>query len=302
MRFNDEAMGKLHSTINHLYPNVYSLIILQNKEIIFEKYYRNAQREDVRDVMSVTKSIISALMGIAIQQGFIKDVEERVLDFFPGYLNIDSDPNILRLRIRNILTMTSGLYYVRLAGDSQPVAERRKGSEDWIEYMLDLPIKHPDLKTFCYSNFDADLCAAIIHTAVKMDLYDYAKQHLFSKTGMEVPRWAYCDPHGLIPGNICLTTRDMAKFGQLYLQNGYWDGEQVIDEQWVVRSRKNYGNNYGYLWWIDGDTYFASGAGGSLIWVIPKEGVVVASQCKGLKTNWRSPMKAVKETLGDGKA
>ena len=112
MRFNDEAMGKLHSTINHLYPNVYSLIILQNKEIIFEKYYRNAQREDVRDVMSVTKSIISALMGIAIQQGFIKDVEERVLDFFPGYLNIDSDPNILRLRIRNILTMTSGLYYV----------------------------------------------------------------------------------------------------------------------------------------------------------------------------------------------
>ena len=299
MRFDAEALSQLHGTILHMYPNVYSLVILKDKNIVYEEYYRNASREDVRDVMSVTKSILSALMGIAIQQGLIKDVEERVLDFFPGYLNVDSDPNILRLRIKHILTMTSGLYYLRLSGDSQPVAERRKGSDDWIKYMLDLPVKHPDLKTFCYSNFDADLCAAIIHTVINMDLYDYADQYLFSRIGMEVPRWDYSDPQGLIPANMCLTARDMARFGQLYLQNGCWNGEQVIDEKWVGRSHKNYGNNYGYLWWIDGDSYFASGAGGSLIWVIPKEGVVVASQCKGLKTNWKSPMKAVKEILGD---
>lgn len=299
MRFDVEALSRLHRTILHVYPNVYSLIIIKNKDIVFERYYRNASREDVRDVMSVSKSILSALMGIAIQQGLIKDVEERVLDFFPGYLNVDSDPNILRLRIKHILTMTSGLYYLRLSGDSQPVAERRNGSDDWIKYMLDLPVKHPDLKTFCYSNFDADLCAAIIHKAINMDLYDYADQYLFSRIGMNVPRWDYSDPQGLIPTNINLTARDMARFGQLYLQNGGWNGEQIIDEEWVERSHKNYGNNYGYLWWIDGDSYFASGAGGSLIWVIPKQGVIVASQCKGLKTNWKSPMKAVKAILGD---
>ena len=115
---------------------------------------------------------------------------------------------------------------------------------------------------------------------------------------MEVPRWGYSDPHGMIPENICLTVRDMARFGQLYLQNGQWNGEQIIDAQWVEKSHRNYGNNYGYLWWIDGNSYFASGAGGSLIWVILEERVVVASQCKGLKTNWKSPMTAVKEILG----
>lgn len=296
MKLDGNSLDKLHNTINHLYPNVYSLIILKDNDIVFEKYYRNALRDDVRNVASVAKSIVSAIMGIAIQQGVIKSERERVLDFFPGYLHMDSDPNILRLRIENILTMTSGLYYLRLAGDSQPVYQRRKSSDDWVKYMLDLPVKHPDLKTFCYSNFDADLCAAVIHKAIKTDLHNYANEYLFSQIGIDV-KWNYCDPQGLIPVDMCLTTRDMAKFGQLYLQNGCWNGQQVINKEWIEKSRKNYGNNYGYLWWIDEDTYFASGAGGSLIWVIPKEGMVIASQCKGLKTNWKSPMKAVKEIL-----
>ena len=296
MKLDGNSLDKLHNTINHLYPNVYSLIILKDNDIVFEKYYRNALRDDVRNVASVAKSIVSAIMGIAIQQGVIKSERERVLDFFPGYLHVDSDPNILRLRIENILTMTSGLYYLRLAGDSQPVYARRESSDDWIKYMLDLPVKHPDMKTFCYSNFDADLCAAVIHKAVKTDLHEYANEHLFSRIGIDV-KWNYCDPHGLIPIDMCLTARDMAKFGQLYLQNGCWMGQQVINKEWIEKSRKNYGNNYGYLWWIDEDTYFASGGGGSLIWVIPKEGMVIASQCKGLKTNWKSPMKAVKEIL-----
>ena len=298
MKLDGNSLDKLHNTINHLYPNVYSLIILKDNDIVFEKYYRNALKDDVRNVASVAKSIVSAIMGIAIQQGVIKSERERVLDFFPGYLHVDSDPNILRIRIKNILTMTSGLYYLRLAGDSQPVYARRKSSDDWIKYMLDLPVKHPDMKTFCYSNFDADLCAAVIHKAIKTDLHDYANEYLFSRIGIDV-KWNYDDPLGLIPVDMCLTTRDMAKFGQLYLQNGCWMGQQVINKEWIEKSRKNYGNNYGYLWWIDEDTYFASGGGGSLIWIIPKEGIVVASQCKGLKTNWKSPMRAVKETLGE---
>lgn len=299
MRLDNNTLDKFHRTINHLYPNVYSVIILKDGEIVFEKYYRDSHREDVRNVMSVGKSIISALMGIAVQRGIIKGEQERVLDFFPGYLNADSDPNILKIRIKNLLTMTSGLYYLRLAGDSQPVAERRKSSDDWIKYMLDLPVKHPDMNTFCYSNFDADLCAAVIQTTVKTDLYEFAEKYLFSKIGMEVPKWDYSDPDGMIPGEIKLSTRDMAKFGQLYLQNGYWNGEEVIHSEWIRKSHTNYGNNYGYLWWLDENMYYASGSGGAMILVIPEEGVVVASQTKNLKTNWKSPLKAVKEILMD---
>ena len=294
MKLDYETLNQLHYTILNTYPNVYSLIIFKDEEIVFEKYYKNSLPEDTRDVMSVSKSIISALMGIAIANGAIKDENVHVLDFFPDCLNADSDPNILRLRLKHLLTMTSGLYYLRLAGDSQPVAERRKSSDNWIKYMLNLPVKHPDLNTFCYSNFDADLCAAIIHTAIKEDLYDYANKYLFSKLKMEVPRWAYIDPNGLIPENIHLKAMDMIKFGQLYLQNGYWNKEVILPAEWIKKSHKNYGSNYGYLWWIDKDTYFASGAGGSLIWVIPNENAVVAAQTKGLKTNWKSPMTAVK--------
>lgn len=297
MRLDSEALNQLHLTIGSLYPNVYSLIILKNNDIIFEKYYRGSSADDVRNVMSVGKSIISALMGISIHQGVIQGEEARVIDFFPDYLNEDSDPNILKLRIKHLLTMTSGLYYLRLAGDSQPIVERRKDSDNWVKYMLNLPIKHPDMKTFCYSNFDSDLCAAIIHKTIKMDLYDYANQYLFSEIGMEVPRWNYSDPDRLIPESVCLSTRDMARFGQLYLQNGCWNGKEVINFEWVEKTYKNYGNNYGYLWWLEENMYYASGAGGSLILVFPQEGIVVASQTKSLKTNWKSPLKAVKEIL-----
>lgn len=299
MRLDRETLDKFHRTINHLYPNVYSVIILKDGDIVFEKYYRDSKREDVRNVMSVGKSIISALMGIAVGQGIIKNEQERVLDFFPGYLNADSDPNILKIRIKNLLTMTSGLYYLRLAADSQPMAERRKSSNNWIKYMLDLPVKHPDMSTFCYSNFDADLCAAVIQTAVKMDLYEFADKYLFSKIRMKVPEWDYSDPDRMIPGEIKLSTRDMARFGQLYLQNGYWNGEEVIHQEWIMKSRTNYGNNYGYLWWLEENMYYASGSGGAMILVIPEEGVVVAAQTKNLKTNWKSPLKAVKEVLLD---
>lgn len=299
MRLDDDALARLHNTITYLYPNVYSLIILKDGAIVFEKYYRNALRDDARDVASVAKSIVSALMGIAIQQGYIKNEDMRVLDFFPHCLDAESDPNILKVRIKHILTMTSGLYYLRLAADSQPVVRRRNESADWVKYMLGLPVKHPDGKTFCYSNFDADLCAAVIQKAVPVDLYDFADTYLFSKIGIKVPRWEYSDPGNLIPARICMTARDMAGFGQLYLQNGMWNGKEVICKEWVQKSHKNYGTNYGYLWWLEGNTYFASGAGGSVIWVIPEEGVVVASQAKILKTNWNSPVKAVKEILSE---
>lgn len=297
MKLDDQSLDKLNRTLNHLYPNVLSFAIMKDSKVIYEQYYRQSSREDIRGVASVSKSILSAIFGIAIAQGLIKDENERVLDFFPECLNADSDPNILRLRIKHLLTMTSGIYYLRLAADSQPLVERRKKSENWIWYMLNLPIKHPDLKTFCYSNFDADLCAAILHKCVKMDLYDYANQYLFTPLDMKVPRWKYEDPNGLIPETFQMNTLDMLKIGDLFLQEGTWKQREIISKEWIKKATTDYGNHYGYFWWIDKNMYFASGAGGSCILVWPHEKVVMAAQCKHLKTNWKSPIVAVKENL-----
>lgn len=293
MNLTQENLDKLNQTLSHLYSNVFSFAIQKEGKILFEQYYHGARQNDTRSVASVSKSVLSALIGIAMEQGYLSDENSRVLDFFPEYLNADSDPSILRIRLKNLLTMTSGFYYLRLAADSQPIAKRRESSNDWIEYMMNVPIKHPDLKTFCYSNFDADLCAAILQKVLPMDLYDFANDNLFSKVGMNIPRWNYGDPQKMIPESFHMSTSDMLKFGRLYLQNGIYDGKEIISPSWIEKSHTNYGNGYGYLWWLSDNMYYASGAGGSVIAVIPKEQIVVASQCKILKTNWKSPLQAL---------
>jgi len=287
-----------NQVINAAYPNVYSIMIFQNNEKIFENYYRNAQPNNRRSIMSVSKSILSALVGIAIDKNCIEDVNQHILDFFPNYLHSDSDPNILRLRLKHLLTMTSGFYNQRLAADSQPVVKRRETSADWLKYTLDLPIHKPDLKTFCYSNFDADLVSAIIKISTKMELFDFADKYLFSKIGIQTEKWDYKDPQSMFAGELQLTTDEMAQFGLLYLNNGSWNGSQIIPKNWIHESTTDYGNGYGYLWWLKPNGVFmASGAGGSMILVIPKENIVVASQTKHLKINWKSPINAVMEIL-----
>lgn len=291
-------LDEFNQIINATYPNVYSVMIYQNNEKIFENYYRNAQPYDRRDTLSVVKSFLSALVGIAIDKGYIEDVNQHILDFFPNYLHADSDPNILRIRIKHLLTMTSGFYYLRLAGDSQPVAKRMESSDDWVKYILDLPIKHPDLKTFCYSNFDACLISAIIKISSGMELYDFAYKYLFSPLGIALDEWGYSDPNSMFAGNLNLMTNEMAVFGLLYLNKGYYNGQQILPKNWVEQSTKNYGNGYGYMWWINGDNiYMASGAGGTIIMVIPNHNTVVVSSAKHLKTGWKSPSDAVMQIL-----
>lgn len=279
-------LKEFDTAIQAAYPNVYSVMIYQNNKQIFENYYRKAKPDDRRSIMSCNKSILSALAGIAIDKGYIKDVNQHILDFFPDYLHENSDPNILRLRIKHLLTMTTGFYYQRLAGDSQPVYARGESYDDIVQYILDLPIVNPDLSTFCYSNFEYDLLYAIIEKASGMTTIEFANKYLYSELGFD-----YID-------KVEYTTHEMAVFGLLYLNNGYYNGQQIISKDWIEKSKTNYGGGYGYMWWVRSDgIYMASGAGGAMIVIIPNENAVVVSQTKHLKTNWKSPFNAVEEYL-----
>lgn len=291
-------LKEFDKTIAVAYPNVYSVMIYQDGKQIFENYYRKAKQDDRRSIMSCNKSILSAMAGIAIDRGYIKGVDQHILDFFPEYLHIDSDPNILRLKVKHLLTMTTGFYYQRLAADSQPVALRMKSYADWVKYILDLPIINPDLNTFCYSNFEAALLSAIIKRSSGMEIVDFANKYLFSQLDFEFIDWRYEDHNSMIVGAVELTTHEMSMFGSLYLNNGHYNGKQIISKDWVGQSKIDYGDGYGYMWWIHDDNIFmASGAGGTMIVIIPNENAVVVSQAKHLKTNWRSPFNAVKEYL-----
>lgn len=279
-------LDKFNQVIAASYSNVYSVMIYQNDKQIFENYYRKAQPTDRRGIMSCTKSMLSAMAGIAIEKGYINNVNQHILDFFPDYLHAGSDPNILRIRIKHLLTMTSGFYYLRLASDSQPVAKRAAQYDDKIKYILDLPVNHPDLKTFNYNNFDADLISAIIEKSSGMEIIEFANKYLYSQLGFE------------LPGSFEFTTYEMALFGLLYLNNGWYNGQQIITKDWIEQSKTNYGNGYGYMWWILKDNmYTASGAGGAMIMIIPNHNAVIVSQTKHLKVGWKSPRDAVMEIL-----
>lgn len=295
---NKEDINKFDKMINSLYPNIYSLVIRQSGYVVFENYYRNTNQDCRRNVMSVTKSILSALLGIAIDDNLLIDENVRIIDIFPEYLTGDCDPNVLRIKIKHLLNMTSGLYYQRLAGDSQPVSTRRNSYDDWIGYMLSLPVVDRNLETFCYSNFNADLIAAVINECIDTDILTFANNNLFSHLGFEISEWPFADPMNKIVDNISMTTNEMAIFGELYLYKGLFGKKQIISKNWVQKSTNNYGNNYGYLWWIEeGGAFFASGAGGSLIYVEPYRETVLAMQAKHLKTNWKSPISLIKEIL-----
>lgn len=265
------------------YPNVLSMLIVRDGSIVYERYYRDIGPDDAVPVMSVNKSVLSALIGIALDKGILSDLELKVLDFFPE-TNIDEiDPLVSNLTLKHLITMCSGFYYPRLTGDAQPIWQRTMLSRDWIEFSLRLPIRDAMGQHFNYKNTDALLLAACLCRSTDMTIGDMAREWLFQPLGLTVDYWKADDPQRLGIGSLNMTGRDMAMFGQLYLQKGTWDGNHLIPQEWVDISTSRQVGNYGFLWWVEKDGFSAAGAGGSLIRVIPEQQLVVVFQTKHLK-------------------
>ncbi|MBB3132251.1 CubicO group peptidase (beta-lactamase class C family) [Paenibacillus rhizosphaerae] len=278
------------------YPNVLSMVILRNGAIVHERYYRNTGPEDAFPVMSVNKSILSALVGIALNKGIISDLDRYVLDFFPEMNRKDVDPQTSRLTLRHLLTMSSGFYYPRLAGDAQPIWERTMRSRHWVEFSLTLPVRDVMGQQMVYKNTDALLLAACLCRSTSRKIGEIAQEWLFEPLELSINPWHAEDPQQLGIGILSMTGRDMATIGQLYLQQGMWSGRQLIPKEWIHASTSRQIGNYGFLWWVEEDGYSASGAGGSLIRVIPEQSMVVVFQTKHLK-RFKDPREIVDRLL-----
>ena len=233
-------------------------------------------------IHSCTKSLISALIGIAIDKGHIESVNQPVLDFFPGrtVANLDADKE--RMTLEHLLTMTSGLkcrdsYLYRWRGLNQMMQ-----SEDWIQFMLDLPMAEAPGSRFEYCNGVSFLLSAIIQQTTGMSALAFAEEHLFSPLGISDVVWP-SNPEGITIGwgELHMKPHDMAKIGYLYLNKGSWDGKQVIPASWVKASTRKHvsatlEDGYGYQWWVDASgIYMALGYAGQFIFVVPEKDMVV---------------------------
>ncbi len=259
-----------------LYP--LSLIIVRNGYIVFEKYLSLAvDVNETMDIYSCTLSIISALVGIAIDEGLIESVDAHALDFFPDMVVSTDAARKGTITIEHLLTMTSGLSWEE---NNDPV--NMKNTDDWVQYVFDKPMIFDAGTSYEYNSGNAHILSAILQNVTGMTTSEMADEYLFGPMGIADYEWDE-DPQGITDGTgACeLSTRDMAKFGYLYLNNGTWDTEQIVPAEWVATSQQSLATvnsikDYGYLWWIyrGVGAYNAVGFWARVISVIPEYDIV----------------------------
>ena len=298
---NQEKIKELENFINKEYSNITGLVIQKNGTKLYEKYFNEYTVHNAIHIYSVTKSVVSTLIGIAIDDGGIKSVDQKVLDFFPYYTIEAGEKTIQNITIENLLTMTAPYKY-----KTEPY-EKFFTSQNPIVDALDLLGGDGSIGTFNYSAIGGThILSGILAKATGRSILDFATEKLFSPLGIKVPHnvvirdkeehfavmndkntsgWAV-DPQGLNTASwgLFLTPLEMAKIGQLYLNNGVWNDKQIVSAKWITESTREHsrcvqwGNlAYGYLWWlIDEESYGAMGDGGNIIYVNTKTQMVIS--------------------------
>lgn len=278
----DELISQLHAW------KIKGVVALQGGSLLWDWHEKGIDR--IGAVYSCTKSVLSALIGVALDQGLIASIEEPLSRYFPE-LEASGDERKREIRLRHLLTMTSGIEWPEF---DKPYWQMKR-TDDPVSFVLSQPMEHEPGDAFAYNSGGSHLLSAILTQVTGMSTYEYADRMLFKKLGFRKPKWN-SDAAGIYEGGVGLhlTVADMAKFGQLYLQSGRWEGEQVIPEAWVAASTKAHHKGfshyeppifgeYGYYWWVSSqahngvvDFFFAKGYGGQYIAVVPSLELAVA--------------------------
>lgn len=272
-------LAALHSTYAS-FP-LYSAVVVKNG-VVIDAYYADGFNEaSTFPVHSVSKSITSALIGIAIDEGYISGVDEPLSDYFPEILDFE-DSRWADITLWHLLTHTSGM----VSTDHYDWNGWRN-SENWIEYIFSYPLNSTPGTVFDYSTGNTHLLSAVLEKATGEKFADYAAEKLLKPLGMESASVG-TDPQGIGDGGngFVMTTLDMARFGLLFANGGVWQEKQVVPAEWVEEStgvcfeREGHTCDYGYQWWVrtfnKHPAYFAQGYAGQFIFVVPELSLVIA--------------------------
>jgi CubicO group peptidase (beta-lactamase class C family) len=265
--------------------DMHSMSVVRNGYLVLDAYFYPFAPDTKHDIASVTKSITSTLVGVAIDQGYIDGVDDPVLDFFSDMDIANIDERKRALTIGDLLTMRSG--FACYEEPNEPTLFEMLSSPDWVKFTLDLPmIEEPGLR-FEYCSCNSHLLSAIIRKATGFSALEFAEENLFGPLGIQEVAWP-TDPQGLDNagwGSLRMKPQDMAKIGLLYLNGGWWGDSQIVSSEWIegawaksVDFPDQMGiDGYGRGWWIVSSlgVYGAMGRGGQRIWVAPDLNMVV---------------------------
>ena len=262
-----------------------SILVVRHGRIVFEEY-RNGYTQDTKHhLQSATKSFSSMLIGVAIHEGFLDGVEQKVVDLFPDHTIANLDARKQRLTLQHLLTMSDGMDWHELDypyTDARNTLGQMWVSSDAIQHVLDRPMAREAGEAWAYNSGTSILLGGILEQTTGRDVLAFAREYLFGPLGIEDVRWDRTTGyHYHTDGGLYLTPRDMARFGYLMLHGGTWDGREIVSPEWVARSTDAHyqtgsGKGYGYQWWIlDGGIFAAHGHFEQLIYVVPEADMVV---------------------------
>lgn len=300
------------------FGEVHSMLIYKNNRLVFEEYYKghdyqwdapkhyadlvNWNATMPHSAHSVSKSVTSMCVGIAVDQGLIADVHESIFDYLPGYEYLKTEENKY-VTIEHLLTGTSGLLWAEwsaplssMENDQIAIWFHEKGPVDFVlsRPMIAVPGTH-----FTYSGGNIEILGVIVENASGMPFEDFSRKYLFDPLGLDSAYWGIIYNTGEVQaaGGLIITPREMLKIGVTMLNNGFWDGQEILSENWVFKSSYPYagtrginipgedlkGMGYSYAWWtkeipFNGRTihwFSANGWGGQQIIVLPDLDAVI---------------------------
>jgi len=307
--FNTQSIvNMMDDVLDGTYPGIDSVVIARNDTLLLY-WYDRARELDQFDALignqvrerhmlhSTSKSFTSALIGIAVDQGYIASTQVPFLDFFPYTDYANWDPRKAEITLEDALTMRLGIAWdewtLPYTDPANGLRQLEDNTIDWPKALLDLPVSSDPGTTFAYNTAATIAIGKALENATGQRLADFANLYLFYPMQITDAQW--WSPYMLANGGsgLFLRPRDLAKFGQLYLDGGAWQGQQLISADWIAASVITHvdlsnvlvhSNGYGYQWWLDElpykgqqlETWVTSGYGGQYTFVLPGLDLVVA--------------------------
>ncbi len=303
--FNNDSINALTDTISKFKQRDFiGLVVIKDNKIVLENYYNTFWRNHIHDIRSAGKSITALLLGVAIKDGLVKNLEQDVYSFFPKekYPSIHEDYK--RVKLIHLLNMVSGLDADSDNAKTPGNAGKWISKDEWVNYLLSIPLSSEPGNKWVYADINAVLIGAIIEERSGMSLRDYAKQKVFDPLEIKEFYW-YTNAANQTgaAGNLYISTLDFAKLGLLIANKGKFGNEQLADYDYINRLLNEHStaigdynplaDGYGMLWYRtkrkfgvrEIDYLWASGNGGNHLVVVPEENMVIA-MTSGAYGNW----------------
>ena len=275
--------------------DIHSIMILQHGKVLEEKWMSEGQPDSAHIMNSVSKTFTATAVGLAIAEGRM-GLEDKVVDYFPDKVPENASDTLKSVTVRHLLTMNCG-------HGTDPTAAARQGDKDWVTAFLEWPITHEPGTYYCYNTIGTYVLSEIVQKVTGQKINDYLEPRLWEPLGIDKPYWEE-SPTGANCGGwgLYLKTEDMAKVGQLFLQEGKWNGRRILPAEWVreassrqvwsvphmltpelcerfgmTEENSDWLQGYGYqMWRCRHNAYRADGANGQYIIVLPDQDAVIA--------------------------